>query len=107
MANKNTIYCNHCADEITSRGDLVTTLQLPDLVGAYHVRCYGEEASKGKGAGIPLNSPAMIWEMVILISFCLVVFAFAPSPIWLVFAAFTPVARLLSWWLVERHIART
>ncbi len=109
MAAKNTvIYCDRCVDEIISRDDLVTTFQFPILVGAYHTRCYGEEAKKGGTARIPLNSPYMTGLIVVASLSCLAGFVFyAPSPIWFFIAAIAPASRFLSWWLVERHITQS
>lgn len=103
---KNLIICDRCADEIVSKGDLITVLQWPELIGAYHVRCYGERARGGNPARTPLNSQAVIWLMVVFSLLCLGGFLFyTPSLVWIILALIIPILRLSSWLLIERKIS--
>jgi len=102
-----TVYCSYCSDEISSRGNLVTTLQCPELVAAYHIRCYGLRALGFQSGGMALNSRAMTLEIAIFGPLGLVLFVFDANPIWLMLAAIGPGLRLLSWLLVERDIERS
>ena len=98
------VYCSRCSDEIRSSGDLITVLKLPELVAAYHIRCYGELA---KGANLfrtPLNSQFMIWFIAIVSPVCLVGFFLTTNLMWVILAAMAPSLRLLSWLLVEKEI---
>ncbi|PSR23703.1 MAG: hypothetical protein C7B43_19850 [Sulfobacillus benefaciens] len=100
-----TVYCEHCADTITSEGDLITVLQWPQLIGAYHVRCYGLKAKTGNSVNVPLNSDATLWLMVVFAILCLIIFFLdSQQPIFLLLACVIPSLRLLSWVMVERHI---
>ncbi len=99
------VYCEHCADTITSEGDLITVLQWPQLIGAYHVRCYGLKAKTGNSVNVPLNSDATLWLMVVFAILCLIIFFLdSQEPIFLLLACVIPSLRLLSWVMVERHI---
>ncbi|PSR20902.1 MAG: hypothetical protein C7B47_17670 [Sulfobacillus thermosulfidooxidans] len=104
---KNIIYCARCADEIVSKNDLITVLQWPGLIVAYHPRCYGERAQGSNPAGAPLNSHAMIWLIALFSPLCLAGFVFSSfAPIWLALALIIPILRLLSWLLIERKVSQ-
>ncbi len=102
------VYCERCADEIGSQGDLVTVLKLPSVIAAYHVRCYGLEAKGLNAFGTPLNSVSLIWLMVVFGLLCLFLFvANSFNPAFLIIACIIPLLRLGSWLVVERHISHS
>ena len=104
--NQTVVYCRRCADVIASKHDLITVLQLPDLVAAYHIHCYGKRALGVNPGSVPLNGQAIIWTIVVFSSLGLVGFVVSSfNFIWLIIASIAPISRLLSWWLVERNFS--
>lgn len=99
------VFCARCSDEIASRDALITVLQLPEIVEAFHTECYAREAQGWNPRRTPLNSAAMIWLIIAFAIICLVLFVISGwNPIFVVLACIVPVLRLLSWALVERLI---
>ncbi len=99
------VFCSRCSDEIASRGALITVLQLPEIVAAFHAECYAREAQGWNPRRTPLNSAAMIWLIIVFAIICLVLFVTSGwNPIFVVLACIVPALRLLSWALVERLI---
>jgi hypothetical protein len=103
--NENMVYCSRCSDEIRSSADVITVLKLPELVAAYHIRCYGELAKGASPFRTPLNGQFIMWFMAIVSPLCLVGYFLTTQLIWIVLAAMAPSLRLLSWWLVEKAIS--
>lgn len=82
-------------------------LQLPALIAAYHVHCYGFESKGPNPFRTPLNSVSLVWLMVVFGLLCLILFvANSFNPVFLIIACIIPLLRLSSWFVIERHIPR-
>ena len=102
--NHRSVICSLCADEIASRGDLITVLQCPSIVAAYHVKCYSKRAQGLNPLGRPLNSAASSWLIPLVTLACLVLFFISDfNPIFLVVGTIMPTIRFISWVAYERQ----
>jgi hypothetical protein len=104
---KRKIFCERCDDEITSRGDLITILQFPVIIAAYHLTCYSKQALGWNPRLTPLNGIAMIWLIIVFGVTCLIMFAVTHLILFLIVACIIPVLRLLSWVMVERILPKS
>lgn len=100
------VLCEKCTDLITSRADLVTVLHLPQIVSAYHLRCYGQASLRWNSPGRPLNGTAITWVSIVVALACLLFFLVGAIPLAaaIVVAAILPLIRFLSWAMVERLV---
>lgn len=104
---KKKVYCDHCADEIKSKEDLVITYQYTFL-SVYHNECFASEIKSLKGAFLsnrPLNGTfanVIFTCMGILLLIALIM----DLSLWPIVAIglILPGIKLYSYFAYERHL---